>query len=144
MFITWAVSQYWSDIRKKLFLLPLGLVVVLNADHFWWTLLVLVCPLSNVHGVEFDGAGVFWWKSSGWCLPDIPPIPLLIANFNCTVCAPTIRSYKFRSSVVWIHFWIYTSLVLVTFLLLYLIGVLQLHHHVLKKNVCSDKEPRPL
>ena len=54
----------------------------------FWVQVVIVCPVSMV----FSGAEVFPGASGpGWCLADIPPIPLLIANFNCTVRAPPIR-----------------------------------------------------
>ena len=54
----------------------------------FWVQVVIVCPVSMV----FSGAEVFPGASGpGWCLADIPPIPLLIANFNCTVLASPIR-----------------------------------------------------
>ena len=65
----------------------------------FWVQGVIVCPVSMVLLVQecslvqvFSGARVFSGASGpDWCLADIPPIPLLIANFNCTVRASPIR-----------------------------------------------------
>ena len=109
----------------------LSLVIEQSGPLLWrwwcgccWLFLVqvvLVCPVSMVLLVQecslvqvFSGAGVFPGASGpGWCLADIPPIPLLIANFNCTVRAPPIRfsqcesihtSVLYQFGVVWYHF----------------------------------------